>query len=155
MTETRADYEVHEHSHDDDRGVPFWQRAAITEGQLAVLRRNYASMQAATFASTFSGMMATVKAVNEANGWWDDGERNKAELLMLAVCELAEAVEALRHGNPQSEHLPQYTGEAEELADAIIRLMDYASRYVPDLGEVITAKVEYNRGRGCKHGKQF
>lgn len=29
----------HDHSHDDDLGIPFWRRAAITEGQLYALKR--------------------------------------------------------------------------------------------------------------------
>ena len=33
MTEPHAQYETHEHAQDDFGEVPFWKRAAITEGQ--------------------------------------------------------------------------------------------------------------------------
>lgn len=34
--------EAYDHRDDDDSGVPFWRRAAITDGQLARLRRELA-----------------------------------------------------------------------------------------------------------------
>ena len=36
----------------------------------------------------------------ERKGWWDREPRNDAELIMLYITELAEAVEGLRAGNP-------------------------------------------------------
>ena len=33
MSEPHAQYEMHEHAQDDDNGVPFWKRAAVTDGQ--------------------------------------------------------------------------------------------------------------------------
>ena len=67
--------------------------------------------------------------------------------------ELSEAVEALRHGNPMSEKISQYTSEEEELADAMIRIMNYCSRKGYDIGGAIVAKSEYNEGRAYMHGK--
>jgi len=95
-----------------------------------------------------------VERVNRLNGWWEV-DRNKAELLMLMVTELAEACEALRHGNIPSDHLPQFSGEVEELADCIIRIMDYAAGFGLPVGAAILDKIEYNKGRGYKHGKEF
>lgn len=62
--------------------------------------------------------------------WWHDKggnrlERNRGELLMLVVSELAEAMEALRK-DAWDDKLPHRKGEEVELADAYIRLLDYA-----------------------------
>lgn len=49
MTETKPDYTTdnpHDHAHDDDDGVPFWKRAAVTEGQYAALRRELREVRA-------------------------------------------------------------------------------------------------------------
>lgn len=62
--------------------------------------------------------------------WWHDKdgnrlERNRGELLMLVVSELAEAMEALRK-DAWDDKLPHRKGEEVELADAYIRLLDYS-----------------------------
>ncbi len=106
------------------------------------------------FVTYWTWQQEEVADVNQANGWYD-GSHTRTELIMLMVTELAEAVEALRHGNKPSEHIPAYTGEVEELADAVIRIMDYAARYDLPIAEAIEAKTQFNRGRGYKHGKEF
>lgn len=67
--------------------------------------------------------------------------------------ELSEAVEAIRHGNPQSEKIPAYTHVEEEIADLIIRALDYSASKGYDIGGAIVAKSEYNEGRAYLHGK--
>lgn len=62
--------------------------------------------------------------------WWHDKdgnrlERNRGELLMLVVSELSEAMEALRK-DLWDDKLPHRKGEEVEMADAYIRLLDYA-----------------------------
>lgn len=68
---------------------------------------------------------------HEANKrWWLDPatgtpvERNKGQLLMLMVSELAEAMEGARK-NKKDDHLPHLMMEEVELADLLIRLFDY------------------------------
>jgi len=80
---------------------------------------------------------------------------NNSEKLMLVVTELGETCEGLRHGNPTSDKLPEYSAAEEELADAIIRIMDLAAYNKWRLGPAIIAKLSYNRGRPYKHGKRF
>ena len=44
---------------------------------------------------------------------------------------------------------------AEELADVVIRVMDYAVGYQYDVGGALLRKMEKNRWRPPKHGKMF
>jgi len=70
--------------------------------------------------------------------------------------ELSEALEALRHDNPPDDHIPEFSGTEAELADVIIRIMDYAELRGLRLAEAIVAKHEYNRNRPLRHGgKRF
>lgn len=77
--------------------------------------------------------------------------RNKGEMYMLMVSELAEGFEALRKSQTEvqmDKHLPQYPAEVVELADLYIRLMDYVGEYYPEtFGPAVAAKRAYNKTR--------
>lgn len=77
-------------------------------------------------------------------GWWDK-PRNDGELIALMHSELSEALEGLRHGNPSSEHIPEFTAVEEEMADVVIRVLDAAAGKGWRLGEVLAAKIETDR----------
>jgi NTP pyrophosphatase (non-canonical NTP hydrolase) len=87
-------------------------------------------------------------------GWWQDldtgeslfGKRNKGEMLMLMVTELAEAYEGVRK-DAMDDHLPHRKMEEVELADVIIRLADYAGAHQLDVGGAIAEKLAYNAER--------
>jgi NTP pyrophosphatase (non-canonical NTP hydrolase) len=85
-------------------------------------------------------------------GWWTDLttgtplERNHGEMFMLMVSEISEAMEAHRK-NLMDDKLPMRKGVEVELADCIIRIMDYAGRFDLDISGAIVEKVEYNRQR--------
>lgn len=81
--------------------------------------------------------------------------RNEAELIALIHSELSECLDALRHGNPPSEHIPEFSAVCEELADTVIRVCDYAGGRGHPLGEAIIAKLAFNKTRPHKHGKFF
>ena len=82
-------------------------------------------------------------AVN--HGWWED-KRPIPELLCLVHSEISEALEAYRKHD--DEHV------AEELADAVIRIMDMCEAYEINLEEEIRKKHEINKGRPYRHGNK-
>lgn len=81
--------------------------------------------------------------------WWHDFEgkpldRNGGELLMLVITELAEGVEGLRK-NLMDDHLPHRKMIEVELADAMIRLFDFAGGFSYELlGEIPVIIYETN-----------
>lgn len=104
-----------------------------------------------TFLDSFNGMAVDVHENAVAHGWWN-GERNEAELIALMHSELSEALEGLRHGNPPSDHIPEFSSVEEEYADVIIRIMDHAAAKGYNVAEAIVAKHEFNKGRAYMHG---
>jgi len=86
-----------------------------------------------------------------AHGWWDR-DRPIGEALMLAVTELAEAMDAYRDGNPASGKIDGFTAMEEELVDTIIRILDLAGRMGFDLEGALRAKMAYNETRPRRHG---
>lgn len=86
-----------------------------------------------------------------AKGWWD-APRNDGEVIALCHSELSEALEAIRHGNPLDQHCPEFTSVEIELADVIIRILDYAYQRGHALAPAILAKMEFNETRPHKHG---
>lgn len=101
-------------------------------------------------------------------GWWHDlhtGEklnRNKAELLCLIHSEVSEIMEAERK-DLMDDKLPHRKGAEVEIADTIIRLMDYAGAYGYDVAGALEEKLAYNaqradhkpENRKGENGKKF
>lgn len=93
------------------------------------------------------------KEVHELNHkWWVDLEtgepieRNVGELLMLIVSEAAEAMEGHRK-NLRDDKLPHRTMEEVEMADILIRVLDYCAGRGLDIGGAFVEKMEYNKTR--------
>ena len=109
------------------------------------------------------------RRVHSANEkWWtslETGERihrNVGELLMLAVSELAEAMEGHRKGL-KDDKLPHRDAIEVEIADCVIRLLDTCAGLGLDLGGAFEEKMEYNakradhtiEGRKAPGGKKY
>jgi hypothetical protein len=108
------------------------------------------------FALEWEILSSLVYAHNRLQGFWlESVERNKAEVIALVHSELSEALESMRHGEPPSEKIPDFSNTEEELADAVIRLLDMSAGFGYRVGPAIRAKLAYNRTRPYKHGKQF
>jgi NTP pyrophosphatase (non-canonical NTP hydrolase) len=93
------------------------------------------------------------KLCHKANlKWWYNPKtrvilnRNRGEMLMLMVSELAEAMEGERK-DLMDTHLPHRKMAEVELADAIIRILDYAAGLGYDIGGAFFEKTLYNAKR--------
>lgn len=87
---------------------------------------------------------------HEANmKWWLDMvtgvklQRNKGELLCLIHSEISEAMEGERK-NLMDDKLPHRRMAEVELADALIRIFDYAAAHGYDLQGAYEEKMRYN-----------
>lgn len=106
---------------------------------------------------------------NVQKGFWENKEtKNVGELLMLVVSELAEALEAHRKGRfsdwnkynmgiAHGDIFETYIKDTfeDEIADAVIRLLDLSGGLGIDLDLQIDKKLQYNRNRPHKHGKAY
>lgn len=87
------------------------------------------------------------------HGWWV-AHRSVGEAMMLMVTELSEAMEAWRDGDPESSKIPGYSQVEEELADTLIRILDFAGGHGLDLEGAVHAKMRFNESRPYRHGKK-
>ena len=100
-------------------------------------------------------MQAIAHKVAVDSGWWES-DRELPEILALVHSEVSEALEAYRASGDVDEVWRAADGKPEgvqfELADAVIRIMDYFERREWNLDEVIAIKMGYNMERPHRHG---
>lgn len=109
------------------------------------------------FIATFSAMQKQTLKIAQDHGFNLEQPVNDERHLLLIVGEVAEATEALRRPEmEQDKHIPEFTELEAELADVILRTMNYAESKGLRLAEAIVAKSAYNVNRPFKHGgKKF
>ncbi len=105
-----------------------------------------------TIADGIRCAIADSHAAAVKGGWWTNMEtgewlkRNKGELLMLIVSEIAEAMEGERK-DLMDDKLPHRKMAEVELADALIRIFDYAGAHGYDLAGAYLEKRAFNDSR--------
>lgn len=120
-----------------------------------VIEAKNMAMGKAIFLSSFAEIQKAIHATAREKGWWNT-TRNNGELIALIHSELSECLEALRHGNQPDDKIPEFTGAEAELADVIIRIMDFAEARKWRVAEAMLAKAEMNKTRAPMHGgKEF
>lgn len=112
-----------------------------------------------------------IYAANKKKGFWpksNEPQRNVGELLMLVTSELGEALDAHRinkHTTPlgkgiineKFEDFKEHIKDTfeDEIADAVIRLLDLCGGLGIDIEWHIKMKMKYNASRPFKHGKKY
>jgi len=87
-------------------------------------------------------------------GWWTPPS-DSAKIHLNIISEIVEASEEVRNNNPElyiKNRKPE--GEQIELADAVIRIMDYFGYKNWDLESTIKLKMSYNETRPYRHGNK-
>ena len=112
-----------------------------------------------------------------AHGWWDE-ERSFGDIVALCHSELSEALEEYRSGRSMEwkacnlyggscdkEECPHYKnnccecgnmdkpeGIAVEMADCLIRILDWCGKGGVDIDRIVQEKMAYNETRAYRHG---
>lgn len=99
-------------------------------------------------------------AANARNKGFHCGWDNVGEKLMLVVTELSEAMEVYRKMPNRAmisaetfQNHEEFVNFREELADAMIRILDMTSSFGIDIESEIIEKHTYNLTRPYRHGK--
>lgn len=171
--------------HDISVGLKYKIEAIESDGSIRIINDGgrYHSFSLPWFRDRFvmdpvtvlNAMSAEIHGAQVQKGFWEQ-ERSFGELLMLVTSELSEALEANRKANKFTEFRKKMFAETDisgdqdfksafellikdteedEIADAIIRLMDLAGNRGYDLDFHIKQKLRYNSLRPHKHGKLY
>ena len=105
------------------------------------------------FCILFDMIQRSVHANAVAKGFWEAAQEDGTKIALMHS-ELSEALEAIRKPDLQG-HLSDKGINllTEELADVIIRIMDFAEHTEMPLAEAIIYKAQYNTTRERLHGK--
>ena len=109
-----------------------------------------------SFEELIHSLQLDIHAWAVKKGFWKTPfDSNPGMKIALMHSELGEGLEGMRLGNPPSEHIPNFSSLEEEMADLVIRVLDFAEDQKLDLGGAIIEKMKFNETREYKHGKKF
>jgi NTP pyrophosphatase (non-canonical NTP hydrolase) len=91
-------------------------------------------------------LQKTIKQINQEKGWYDR-PRSFGDDISLIHSELSECLEVYRKGATAKI--------GEELADVLIRTLDFAERLGLDMDELVSAKLIKNQKRPYRHGDKI
>lgn len=129
--------------------------AIVQEGERnAYIERTHIMLDGmeAGLQATLGQFGAVINSFMRYQGFWESS--NIGEKIALMHSELSEALEADRK-QLTSDHIPDFAGVEEELADCILRILDFATQHKLRLPEALIAKMQYNLTRPHKHGKAY
>lgn len=140
----------------DIRGKKSWTDKLFSKSYVSYIRADAAheiqTKRADDFVTAMRGMQAAVHSLSLVKGWWDSGafdELNAAKMALIHS-EVSEALEELR------KQEIDMTAVGIELADVVIRVMDFCEARGIDLGKAIVDKHAKNMTRTHRHGgKRF
>lgn len=103
----------------------------------------------------FDSLQVQIHKTAVEKGWWNE-KRTVGDIIALIHSELSEALEEYRHGHDIREVYYNDTttprGFPIELADTIIRILDYCGEEDIDINAALLTKVAYNTTRPYRHG---
>jgi len=112
---------------------------------------------AGSIPTTMAGWAKTIHQYAKDKGWWDE-PRSIGDIFMLFTSEVAEAYEEYRNGHEVNETYfnedapTKPEGVPTELADVIIRILDFCRHAGIDMQAVMAQKHRYNLTRPYRHG---